>query len=162
MSATPIQRFEQSYEPEPMSGCWLWTGGYVGDGYGKFWHSGRTVRAHRWAWEHFRGPIADGLLVLHRCDVSSCVNPAHLFLGTTLDNVHDRDSKGRQCRGERHAAVGRLVLRGDDHGSAKLNGEQVRAIRADSRSLLRIALEYGVCKSLVSQIKRRTIWKHLP
>lgn len=50
---------------------------------------------HRVAWSLFKGPIPEDLHVLHKCDVRNCVNPYHLFLGTNLDNIHDRIAKGR-------------------------------------------------------------------
>ncbi len=55
----------------------------------------RPTRAHRLAWIYTHGPIADGLHVLHKCDVRLCVRPGHLFLGTEADNMADRDAKGR-------------------------------------------------------------------
>src|SRR5882724_6527129 len=79
--------------------CWLWQTGKDDDGYGAFWWNNRQVKAHRFSWEIFNGPIRDGLQVLHDCDTPSCVNPCHLFLGTTQDNTADRYSKGRQARG---------------------------------------------------------------
>ncbi|HEY1248627.1 MAG TPA: HNH endonuclease [Nitrososphaera sp.] len=76
--------------------CWEFTGGKVGGtGYGKYRFNGWTERAHRVAWEKVIGPIPKGMLVLHRCDNPPCCNPAHLFLGTTADNVRDRTEKGR-------------------------------------------------------------------
>jgi len=51
--------------------------------------------AHRLAWEEAKGPIPDGLFVLHRCDVRGCINVDHLFLGTAKDNTHDMMAKGR-------------------------------------------------------------------
>jgi hypothetical protein len=77
------------------SGCWEWLGAITG-GYGSFDHR----RAHRVSWEMHNGPIpvgegAHGTCVLHRCDNPTCVNPAHLFLGTNRDNALDRERKGR-------------------------------------------------------------------
>lgn len=88
-------------EPEPMSGCWLWTGG-VGksSGYGHFnvrvsVANHRTELAHRASWLFFRGEIPAGSWVLHRCDVPTCVNPDHLFLGDVVVNGADKAKKGR-------------------------------------------------------------------
>lgn len=84
------------------AGCWLWVGVKNKQGYGHFeWsRKGRDFfwMAHRAAWRIHRGPIPGGLQVLHRCDVPSCVNPDHLFLGTQQDNMDDMVRKGRARR----------------------------------------------------------------
>jgi hypothetical protein len=80
-------------------GCWLWRAAFDSDGYGKFQYPGPDgqvyVRAHRWAYEHFVGPIPVGHVVMHRCDTPSCVNPDHLDVGTPLQNNDDKLAKGR-------------------------------------------------------------------
>jgi hypothetical protein len=75
-------------------GCWEWQGSRVSNGYGHINGIGNGY-AHRAAWELTYGPIPDGLQVLHRCDNPPCVRLDHLFIGTTLDNMRDRDAKGR-------------------------------------------------------------------
>lgn len=74
--------------------CWLWTAS-KNFGYGHIWLNGRFYQAHRVSYELAYEAIPDGMLVCHHCDDPSCVNPSHLFLGTTLDNVHDKIQKGR-------------------------------------------------------------------
>lgn len=78
--------------------CWPWKAARRAAGYGKIGRgkSGRGwMLAHRASWELAHGPISSETLVLHRCDNPPCVNPAHLFLGTHADNVHDMVAKGR-------------------------------------------------------------------
>lgn len=76
--------------------CHIWQGNVTPGGYGRAekTHGLRTL-AHRQTWINERGEIPDGLSVLHRCDVRSCVRLDHLFLGTQKDNMHDMVEKGR-------------------------------------------------------------------
>lgn len=75
-------------------GCWLWTAATFPNGYGRFWVEDKMLYAHRASYELFVELIPKGLNVLHECDVASCVNPDHLFLGTQSDNAIDFFSKG--------------------------------------------------------------------
>ncbi|HVE22544.1 MAG TPA: HNH endonuclease [Acidocella sp.] len=81
---------------EDLGHCLIWTRGKSGNGYGAFKLDGKMQRAHRASYEIFRGPIPEGFVVRHRCDVPLCVNPEHLELGTSAENVKDRDARGRR------------------------------------------------------------------
>jgi hypothetical protein len=83
------------------STCWLWTRGITSWGYGWFTRATRKANyAHRVAWELTHGDIPDGL-VLHKCDVRSCVNPDHLYVGSQADNMRDMASRGRSTKGRK-------------------------------------------------------------
>jgi hypothetical protein len=145
----PIQ--ERFWRHADKSGdCWLWTAHRVPNGYGKFMLRGAGMWAHRIAWELTHGPIPSGMHVCHRCDVPSCVNPAHLFLGTATDNQRDSVAKGRHIRGERV-------------GGHRLSENDVKQIRA-MRGLLtqgQIAANCGVSQTLVSAVLRGKVWAHV-
>lgn len=75
-------------------GCWLWRG-QSGE-YGKIYvHGQGLVKCHRLSYEMHKGPIPEGLLVRHTCDVKGCVNPDHLLVGTKKDNAHDAIERGQ-------------------------------------------------------------------
>jgi hypothetical protein len=118
--------------------CWPWTAGCFNDGYGQVRVYGRPTRAHRLAWELYRGVIPDGLMVCHTCDNHRCVNPRHLFLGTAQDNMDDMKRKGRDRR--------RYMDGGGKHHT-KLTAADVVEIRKLHRSgipAFRIAELFGV------------------
>src|SRR5258706_3864414 len=85
----------------PATACWLWQGYVDGTtGYGELNMRRMTGKwvpetAHRLVWMLFHGPIPDSMQVCHTCDVRTCCNPHHLFLGTQKDNIADMSNKGR-------------------------------------------------------------------
>lgn len=88
-------------------GCAEWTGARSRGGHGQIGIDGRRVGTHRVAWTLAYGPIPDGMFVCHRCDNPPCVNPAHLFLGTALDNMRDMVTKGRHAQSRKtHCPAG--------------------------------------------------------
>lgn len=143
-------RYWEKVDKSDPSGCWLWTGGTTNFGYGVFSLAGTKDLhgAHRVAWRLHHGHDAGKKCVLHRCDTPGCVNPDHLFLGSRVENMEDKIRKGRQPKGE---ATGR----------AKLSEDQVLAIQSDHRSQAKIASEYGVDQSTISNIKTGASWGHL-
>lgn len=63
-------------------------------GYPQMSVGGKKAAMHRWSYEHFRGPIPDGMYVCHRCDVKRCVNPTHLEIGDARKNTADAIDRG--------------------------------------------------------------------
>jgi hypothetical protein len=82
---------------------WLWTGATNSHGYGHVVWERRLKTVSRLAWVAWKGPIPDGLWVLHTCDIPACFRPDHLFLGTQADNMQDMHRKGRWVKtGNQH------------------------------------------------------------
>lgn len=132
------------------SGCWPWIGGADRGGYGRFYVGDHTVQAHRASWMLHRGPIPEGKLVCHHCDVPGCVNPDHLFVGTDGDNAADRSIKFRSYSSTEPR--GRI---------RKLTEDDVRRIRTSKRSCGQIAREIGVHPNTISKVRRGIAWKHV-
>lgn len=133
-------------------GCWVYTGSQFRGNYGRFTIPTRgPVPAHRASYALFCAPIPADILVCHRCDNRRCCNPAHLFLGTSQDNVSDCVAKGRHARGERSA-------------HAKLTDATVIAIRkrvAAGERPLDMVNELGVVHAAIVRAVNGTGWKHL-
>jgi hypothetical protein len=136
---------------EPNSGCWLWTGGLDTHGYAQLGKPGKNngnYLAHRLSWELHRGePIPDGLLVCHKCDVPSCVNPHHMFLGSNQDNTNDKLAKGRQPS-----------KFGEKNPKAKLTEAMVEEIRSSPLPRLELAAKFGVTRTHIGYIQRGDCW----
>jgi HNH endonuclease len=141
------------------AGCWEWQAGKDWDGYGtikvKSETLKRSVGAHRVSYVLHFGEIPPGMIVRHTCDNPSCVNPGHLLLGTTADNMADKVRRGRLPD-----------QRGEKNPHNKLKEETVRQIfaLASGPSPPRqrdIAAQFGVCQMTVSLIKQRKIWAHV-
>lgn len=81
------ERILARIEPEPNSGCWLYTGKRVPYGYGVVQINGRYSSAHRVLYERLVGPVAAGLELDHLCRVPPCVNPQHLEPVTHAENL---------------------------------------------------------------------------
>ena len=150
---TQIERFQMQHKVA-LSGCWEWVGGKDQDGYGIFSgeHLGQKfTRSHRWSFAfHNNQSIPAGSSVCHSCDNPSCVNPAHLWLGTTKENQQDKWSKGRGG-----------IRKMEESQHAKITNEQALAILADPRPHSRIAADYGIAAGTVGDIKSRKSWRGL-
>jgi hypothetical protein len=155
---TPITRHESEgarfgafVSPEPMSGCHLWTGTVISTGYGEFWSNGANVYAHRYALAQATGGDRQGLEACHKCDNPACVNPAHLFWGTRLDNVRDAIAKGRFARGETN---GRARLTSTDVA-------EIRSRRAAGEPLRDVARAYRVTRWTITNVTSGRRWSHV-
>ena len=140
-------------DSEPDS-CWEWRGSRIG-GYGCFGLRPKgNFAPHRIAFKLANGVDPVGFDVAHSCDNPPCCNPAHLFKATRLENIQDRDVKGR-----------RIAVKGASHKLSKLSEAdvlQIRQFHASGNHCLSIsANKYGVTISLVSRILKRKCWQHI-
>lgn len=137
--------WEDRYDVDPVSGCFVWNRSVVEDGYPRYSvkQDGRWVCApgHRMAWEMANGPVPEGMSVRHKCDNPSCVNPDHLEVGTQADNMKDMQDRGRHRAGIR------------------LKPSEVREVRfmleVLEMSVTQIALQLGRTRTCVRDIKSR-------
>ena len=142
--------------------CLIWPFSKTEAGYPIFdtikgW-AGETAMAHRLVCEMRAGRRLRGRndanpeVVMHTCDTPSCINPAHLLVGTDADNLWDCREKDRHSRGERN-------------GHSRITDEDVLTIRAlkasGAATTKQLATRYGLNERHVRFIVSGGCWKHL-
>jgi hypothetical protein len=157
-----IDKFCQSYEIDKITDCWNWIKLKDWDGYGYFYigkdpnnlikssQKYKNIKAHRFSYFLHKGDPFN-LLVCHKCDNPSCVNPDHLFLGTHHDNNQDRAIKGRN----------NFDRKGEKNSRSKLTIKEVLEIRASQLSGKELSKIYGISTPQISAIKLKKSWKHI-
>lgn len=133
--------------------CWEWLGSVTVGGYGETNYKGRHINAHRLAWMVYKGEVPDGLLVLHKCDVRTCCNPRHLFLGTPQDNMDDMMRKGRHN-----------ILKGHECPWAKFTDDQIREIRQlikEGQGPTMLSKKFNVKRGVISDIRLGKTYKNV-
>jgi hypothetical protein len=152
-----ISRFLEKLDYTSPGGHWLWKGrihSYNGtDGYGMFVVCADVhILAHRYSWWIYNGPIPEGKIICHKCDIPGCCNPDHLFLGTLESNNADRHSKGRS-KGPS----------GIQNARAKLTPEKAEEIRRAyvpyKMSAPKLSKIFGVHSSSVYAIVKGETWR---
>jgi len=134
---------------EVETGCWEWQGSIGSHGYGDLRLDGQHWLVHRFVYSAVFGDIPEGLVIWHTCDNRKCCNPSHLRLGTQLQNMMDKEMKGRGNAGDRN-------------GMAKLSREVVEYIREQyikGRSQSDLARDFNVNRSCIWKVVHGTHWR---
>lgn len=146
-------------DPPPEGVIWRWTGQTNQWGYGRMSFKRRKLVAARVSYELFVGPIPDGMWVGHKNNKPIDINPHNLELRTIGESHAVMTASGRRATAEQTRNPG------IDNGSGKLTDHQIRMIRfrrnEQGEPLSSIAADYGVTKSLVSQIALGKWWTHV-
>jgi hypothetical protein len=146
------ERLFSGVEINQSTGCWEWKGAKDRKGYASLSIDGKQVKAHRQSYMQLVGPIPEGMMICHKCDNPSCINPEHLFAGTALDNSRDCISKGRQ------------KPIGEKSFTAKLTDSEVLRIRkelASGAQKKHLGKKFGVSARAIFKIANGDTWKHL-
>lgn len=154
-----IATFMTYFDKVESTGCWIWNKATKMSSdkngsqwvYGAFCMNGEQIASHRASWILFRGDIPRGHFVCHKCDVTRCVNPDHLFTGTPKDNTTDMVQKHRHQHGERH-------------GNAKLDREKVAQIKkllAAGGGNIEIGNKFNVSDATIYGIAKGRTWRHV-
>lgn len=144
-------RFFEKLAKDDATGCWNWLAAKTDVGYGMMSRgngSNLPILAHRAAYEHFKGPIPPGVLVLHSCDNRRCVNPDHLHLGSPADNSREMAERNRSTRANKHP-------------NRKLSADMIPLIRDLSKEGVTykvIAAMCGVTEQAIGSVVRGVNW----
>lgn len=129
--------------------CWVHTGYTNNAGYGVTVLKGKPFLKHRVSYSLFNNADLKPLhFVCHACDNPPCWNPAHLFVGSVVDNNADKKEKRRHPYGQKH-------------GASKLTDEKVKSIRASKDNGAILAKRYGVSRNVIHCIRTGKTWKHV-
>jgi hypothetical protein len=142
----PIERFHKKYKIDEETGCWNWTASKC-LGYGLIKINGKMIRAHRFSYEYFVGPLNSTLDICHNCNNPACVNPNHLRQDTVSSNMIDKLNAFKQS-------------------GQVLSVEEVIEIKKSLKNYYRgqvtdLAHFYKVDKRIISNIKTGKRWSHV-
>jgi hypothetical protein len=136
----------------PQGDCLIYTGARLRnakgeDTYGIFNVNGKSVLAHRWAYEQFyETTIPDGLVVRHvKCSNPGCCNPFCLAVGSHQDNSNDMVTDGRSTKG-RKKPIKRFTQKEKD---------QIAAYLAAGKSQYWIAKKLNRAESTIGHVVKQ-------
>ena len=131
------------------NGCWNWTGATNGSGYGYISCEGKPIGVHRLSYILHTGPIPKGKHILHKCDNRRCVNPAHLYAGTSVNNANDRWK--RNSRSSEAKKTTRFELR--------LSEQELQALSKLTQQAGLTSRSKWVQNQIRAHAKRKKVWQ---
>ncbi len=150
-----LKRFNEKVEKS--ENCWIWKGFVNPQGYGTFKLNDRSITAHRASWIIHNGEIPVKMYICHKCDIKSCVNPDHLYIGTAKDNVRDAIERGQHPKGPNK----KKGSPGEKNIKAKLNLEKVEFIRKNiSMSIKELSEKFKVSETTILNIRKGKTWSY--
>lgn len=143
----PIERFREKYVVDSKTGCWIWIASLNNKGYGNFRVDDKIVKAHRFSYEYYNGPLDNNLEICHNCANRRCVNYEHLRQDTSSSNTLDMTFTKTL-------------------NTQKLTVEQVIEIKKELLNsyygqVSDLARKYNVLPANISHIKRGRSWAHI-
>lgn len=120
------------------NGCWIWQRARLENGYGALNRS----NTHRTVYSLVNGPIPNGMVIRHKCDVRLCCNPEHLEIGTQLDNIADKAERNPQ-------------------GLTKTQALEALQLLESGESQCAVADKYNVTQTTMHKLLKRKSWTHL-
>lgn len=133
--------------------CIEWDFTATTGGYGVFTHEGVCFYVHRAALESIMGSLPAGAFACHHCDNPRCMRPTHLFKGDAVENIKDRDNKGRAARRP-----------GESNGFCRFRESDIlemRKLYAEGMRNSKIAERFKVTSSYMSLVLKKKIWRHI-
>ena len=143
----PIERFNQKYVVNPDTDCWEWQDNLIDNGYGRLKVNGKYMKAHRFSYQYYVGPLQDGYVICHNCQNKKCVNFKHLRQDTQSSNCID-------------------IVKIKKQRSQVLSEDEVIQIKKELKDHYRgqlrdLAHFYKVDPVTISNIKTGRTWSHV-
>lgn len=140
-------------------GCWICTSHCKDkDGYAKIFVFNNHLRLHRYVYTILKGDIPENMVIRHKCDNPSCINPEHLEVGTVIQNVLDKIKRGRMPKSCYDNLEIARHKRGQDKAGNKLTETQVLEIFNSKLSHSKLSNIYNISPSNVYKIKHKKSW----
>jgi hypothetical protein len=143
----PIERFHSKYLINDETGCWEWKKPNLYHGYGEIRIKGKTIKAHQFSYQHYNGPLVEGLIICHNCFNKKCVRPDHLRQDTLSSNSLDNVLENKQ--GKQILTIENVI-------------EIKKSLQFPYRGIQRdLAKKYNVLNQTINEIKMGRNWSHI-